>query len=245
MLPHRSPPRLRALVLLVLLLCAAAAAQSATVHLSGPEGALVRMNGQDLGLLPFDAPLELPAGVFEFECRIRGHEQFTKVIVISDRDQWLHVRLRPIPLTRGRAVAGSAIYAGLGQWYMGATVRGWVYFLGETGGLLTALAGELQRSNYSDDYTNYQAKYDSAIVDEEIAYWKQQSQQAYSNMEDMESLRNTGLYVALGSYVVSLLDAWLLFPSVDIGPGTLPPTETSLAPLNFRSGAHAAVVIDF
>ena len=136
---------------------------------------------------------------------------------------------------------------------MGANIRGWIYFLGETGGLLTALAGELQRVNYRDDYVNYQANYDGAFAENEIAYWRQQADQAYRNMEDMENLRNTGLYVALGSYAVSLLDAWLLFPSVDVGPGTLPPTQASAAAftdwpqarMNLGSGAHAAVVIDF
>ena len=245
MLPPASPLRLRAVVLLAILLLTAAAAQAATVQVSGPAGALVRLNGKDLGLLPFAAPLELPAGVYSFECRLQGYEKFEKVVVINDRDQSLHLRLRPLPLTRGRAVGGSAVYAGLGQWYTGATIRGWVYFLGETGGLLTALAGELQRENYKDDYTNAKASYDAAFVESEIAFWKQKADEAYGNLEDMESLRNTGLYVALGSYALSLLDAWLLFPRVDIGPGMVPPTETSLAPLDLGSGTHAAVVIDF
>jgi hypothetical protein len=121
-----------------------------------------------------------------------------------------------------------------------------VYFLGETGGLLTALAGELQRANFRDDYVNFQASYDGAIDESEIVFFKQKADQAYRDMKDMESLRNTGLYVAVGSYVVSLLDAWLLFPSVDVGPGMLPPVETAALPPHDRwLGVHAAVVIDF
>ena len=246
MLPPALPLRLRTLVLFALLLAVAADLPAATVELSGPGGAVVRLNDRDLGPLPLSGPLDLPAGVHTFTCRLRGHETFTKVVVVRDRDQWLHLRLRPIPLKHGSAVAGSAIYAGMGQWYMGARLRGWVYFLGETGGLLTALAGELQRTNFRDDYVNFQASYDGAIDESEIVFFKQKADQAYRDMKDMESLRNTGLYVAVGSYVVSLLDAWLLFPSVDIGPGTLPPTETSLLdPTPWRAGAHAAVVIDF
>lgn len=246
MLPSALPLRLRVLALLVFVLAVAADLPAATVELSGPDGAVVRLNDRDLGPLPLAGPLDLPAGVHTFSCRLRGHETFTKVVVISDRDQWLHLRLRPIPLKHGSAVAGSAIYAGMGQWYMGARLRGWVYFLGETGGLLTALAGELQRANFRDDYVNFQASYDGAIEESEIAFFKQKADQAYRDMKDMESLRNTGLSVAVGAYVVSLLDAWLLFPSVDVGPGMLPPAKTgALAPQDGWMGAHAAVVIDF
>jgi hypothetical protein len=247
MLPCPPLPRSRVPILLFILLAAATvpAARSATVHLFGPEGAQVRIDGRDLGLLPL-APLELGAGVHTIACQKRGYEDLEKTLVVGDRDQRLHVNLRLLPLKRRTAVTGSLLYAGLGQWYSGATVRGWVYFLGETGGLLTAIAGELQRSNYRDDYLNYKASYDVAIVQDDIAFFKQQADQAYADMEDMESLRNTGLYVAAGSYLVSILDAWLLFPSVDVGPGTLPPTGAAAPrPAGADLGAHAAVVIDF
>jgi hypothetical protein len=247
MLPSVTPPRPGAPVLAAALLASLVVgpAIAATVQLSGPEGAAVRLDGTDLGLLPM-AALELPAGVYEIRCRKKGYEDLEKVLLVDDRDGTLHLRLRLLPLKRSRAVTGSLLYAGLGQWYSGATLRGWVYFLGETGGLLTAVAGELQRSNYRDDYLNYQASYESAITAEDIAFYREEADRAYGNMQDMEDLRNTGLYVAAGAYVLSLLDAWLLFPSVDVGPGTLPPVGASAPPdRDAAAGAHAAVVIDF
>jgi hypothetical protein len=250
MLPHRPPPRLQVLALVAsLLLAAAAAAPAATVQFAGPEGAQVRLDGRDLGLLPL-AAVDLPAGVYEIGCRKRGYEDLETMLVVGARDESLHLNLRLLPLQRGRAVTGSLLYAGLGQWYSGATLRGWIYFLGETGGLLTAIAGELQRANFRDDYLTYKARYDSSIVQDDIAFYKQQADQAYDDMLEMEDLRNTGLYVAAGAYVVSLLDAWLLFPSVDVGPGMVPPTESAacrdpLPPTLATAGAHAAVVIAF
>ena len=250
MLPPVSIRPFRAVVLSTLLLLAVAGvATAATVQLSGPAGTSVRLAGSDLGMLPLDAPLELSPGVYEIKARKRGYERFDHILVVRDADEWVHLELRLLPLKRSRAFKGSLLYAGTGQRYMGAGFRGWIYFLGETGGLLTALAGELQRSNYANDYTNFKAQYDIAFLPEEIERFKSLADQSYADMEDMEELRNTGLMVALGSYALSLLDALLLFPSVDVGPGMVAPTTS----LNVRpaltsgmtSGMHAAVTIDF
>jgi hypothetical protein len=237
-------PRLKAFLVFVAVIVTAAAAGAVT----GPYGVPVRVNGKDMGLLPLEAPLDLPAGVHRFECQRRGHEPLTELVIINDRDEELHVRLRPIPLRRGRAVRGSVLYAGLGQWYNGATLRGWVYFTGETVGLLAALAGELQRVNYRDDYRVYKAAYDTSFIPADVEHYRILADQAYSDMNDMADLRDTGLYVALGSWALSLLDAWLLFPSVDAGPGLAPPAAAAMNDLDAGrtfDGVHAAVRIGF
>ena len=246
MLPPVSFRPFRAVALsCFLLLALAAVASAATVQLSGPAGASVRLAGSDLGLMPLDAPLELSPGVYEIEAKKRGYESFKHILVVRDADQWVHVELRLLPLKRSNAVKGSLVYAGLGQFYSGAKFRGWIYFLGETGGLLTAIAGEMQRSNYAEDYTNFKAQYDISTTPSEIERFKHLADQSYADMESMEDLRNTGLMVAAGSYVLSLLDAWLLFPSVDIGPGMIAPTTSLAAPPTMAAGMHAAVTIDF
>ena len=246
MLPSALPRPFRPVALgCCLLLGVAATAPAATVQLSGPVGASVRLAGSDLGMLPLGAPLELAPGVYEIQARKRGYEKYKNILVVRDADEWVHLELRLLPLKRGNAVKGSLVYAGLGQFYNGARFRGWIYWLGETGGLLTALAGELQRSNYANDYTNFKALYDSSFLPDEIERYKRLSSQAYTDMESMEELRNTGLMVALGSYALSLLDAWLLFPSVDIGPGLVTPTTSLAVPPTMTSGMHAAVTIGF
>jgi hypothetical protein len=228
----------RAAVLAGLLTLLAITASAATLHLTGPDGAMVRLDGQDLGPLPLAGPLTLPAGVYELECRARGYKPLTETVTLAEPESWLLLRLRPVPLERSQAVASSLLYAGLGQWYNGAKLRGWVYFAGETGGLLTALAGELQRQNHRDDYLNAKARYDAALLPEDLALWRARTERSYQDLKDMESLRNTGLYVAAGAWALSLLDAWLLFPGADIGPGLVPPgPQASLASDARRAGS--------
>ena len=165
-------------------------------------------------------------------------------MVLDEPAGWVHLRLRPVPLRHKHAMVGSLLYAGVGQWYSGASVRGWVYFLGESAGLLAAMAGEVQRVNYRDDYLNAQAAYEASFLPYDIDLWREKAELAHQDMKDMEDLRDNGLYLAAGAYVVSLLDAWLLFPSVDVGPGTVPP-GSSLDTAGPTPGLHAAVTLSF
>lgn len=220
-------------------------AQAGLVHFSGPVGATVRIDGRDLGVLPL-APQRLPVGVYEVECRARGHEPLTQSVLVPEGDAAVHLRLRPLMLRRSRALTGSLLYAGLGQWYSGARWRGWAYFTGETVGLLTALTGELGRVTKKDDYTNALRTYEQAVEPDQIAFWRRQTAQAYQDLSDMEDLRDTGLMIAGGAWVLSLLDAWLLFPSVDVGPGPVPPATAAMLDLDQRwQGVHAAVTLAF
>jgi hypothetical protein len=244
MLPTAAFRRCWTLLLLGLLL-APASGTAATVHLTGPVGASLRIDGTEVGLLPLAGPVALGPGVYQVRLDARGFEDFSEVLVVREADKVLFWRLRPMPLRRGNAVKGSLVYAGLGQWYSGADIRGWIYFLGETGGWITAIGAELQRSNYKDEYTNFKAQYDSAIDPDQIAFFQSKATESYQDMVDMEELRDTAILVALGSWALSILDAWLLFPSVDIGPGMVPPAETSALMPHREHGLHAAVSLEF
>lgn len=228
-----------------MLLAAVPAAEAATVHFTGPAGAEVSIDGVELGVLPL-APLELPVGSHEVRSQARGYEKLTQALDVSDPTAVMHVRLRMLPLRRSRAVTGSLLYAGLGQRYAGADLRGWVYFAGETIGLMTALGGELSRANEEDEYINAIRNYEAAVSAGQINRWRQEADAAYQNVQDMEDVRNTGLMIAGGAWLLSLLDAWLLTPIVDVGAGAVPPAAASLeAPRESPVGAHAAVTIAF
>lgn len=238
-------PSRRALLTVTALVCLAGTMPSlaATVHLSGPVGADVRLDGHRLGLLPM-ASLDLPLGVYEIECRARGYENLSQSLVITDNDVTLHVRLRPNQIRRSRAIEGSLLYAGVGQRYMGARWRGWLYTVGETVGLLTALSGEIDRQNCKDEYTNAIRQYRQAVSPATIEKWHDKAEEAYADVADAEDVRNMGLMIAAGTWAVSLLDAWLLFPSVDVGPGPVPCTTAATDTPAGRS-LHAAVSIGF
>ncbi len=232
-------------VICVCLVAAAVPASAGQVHLTGPAGASVRVDGHDIGLLPL-APLTLPVGMHEVECRARGHEPLSQTILVPEGDAVVHLRLRPLVLRRSRALTGSLLYAGVGQWYSGATLRGWAYFTGETVGLLTALTGELGRINSKDDYTNAIRSYELAVEPGQIAFWRAEANLLYQDVADMQDLRDLGLMVAAGAWALSLLDAWLLFPSVDVGPGPVPPPPLAVQPApETPRGLHAAVTFAF
>jgi hypothetical protein len=83
--------------------------------------------------------------------------------------------------------------------------------------------------NRRDDYVVLYDAYLGAITDEEIAARRAEAEAAWNQMEDAESLRRTGLLVAAGAVVVSVLDAWLRFPSLETGAGLLPTAAAASA----------------
>lgn len=236
----RSALRLLA-VGLVILCCTGGRAAAATLQISGPPGALVTIGDREVGRLPLPSALALEPGLYHVACRAAGYHDLQEVVVLGEPDDRLHLHLRPLPLERRQAMTAGLFYAGLGQWYRGDRLRGWIYFLGETGGLLAALDGELQRQNHRDEYLNYKARYDEATYPE-VESWRARAEQAYRDMQDMTERRNAGLYVAAGAWVLSLLDAWLFFPRVDIGPGLIPP---SAGAATRPDGLHAGLALTF
>ncbi len=154
-------------------------------------------------------------------------------------------------LSRRTAWTSSVLYAGLGQFYLDKPVRGWFYVAAESAGLLTALAAELQRSDYSDDYL---------VLHGRLRFDHQRRRRPPLQGAGRPGLRQhggrrdscatPGLLVALGAVTVSVLDALITFPGVDAGPGPVPPV-TGFAPGlpvpqgNPLTSVHAAVKLTF
>jgi hypothetical protein len=112
-----------------------------------------------------------------------------------------------------------------------------VYNAVEVGGLLTALAGELQRTNLKSDYLKLADLYNRSVNAEEITSLRGEAEAKYNDMKDMEKLRDTGLLVAGGTIVVSIIDALLSFPSVEAGAGDVP-VDTGALETPWRGTAH-------
>ena len=205
-----------------LALTGTAPAHAATLELAGPDGARLIINDESMSYLPLRSPLQLPAGTYVINCELPGYVPYETTVVLTT-DDWLRLRIRMTPLSRKTAWSANLPVAGLGQFYMGKTTKGWLFLLGEAGGLLTAAAGELQRSDYRKDYLLFKDRYDSALDANDITRYRRLSAQAYQDMEDAESLRNTGLLVAGVAVLLSVADAIFLFPEVEAGPGPVPP----------------------
>lgn len=230
-------------------LLAAAPAPAALLDVTGPRGAALRVNGLDLGTLPLGGPLTLGPGTYLVESELQGFRAYAQTVTLDETDH-RHLLLRFQRLSRRTAWTSSVLYAGLGQFYLDKPVRGWIYAAAETGGLLTALAGELRRSDLRKDYLVLQDAYDSTINADEAAYYRTEAEQTYAEMEDAEKVRDTGLLVALAAIGLSVADALLTFPDVDAGPGPVPPL-TGYAPelpgprAGGLTSVHAAVKLTF
>ena len=80
---------------------------------------------------------------------------------------------------------------------------------------------ELQRSNYRKDYLLLYEKYKQQInFAESSTNYRQEALAAFTDMEDMEQLRDTGFLVAGSAVALSILDSLLLFPSFEAGMGS-------------------------
>lgn len=200
----------------------AGSSQAAILELSGPAGASVTINGLERGYFPLEHPLDLGPGTYLVECSLPGYKDYQWSIFLADEADWKRLHVRMTRLSRKTAVFSNILFAGLGQHYLDKSARGYFYNLAEAGGLITALLGEAGRANYRNDYLLLKDKYDSAFGANELAYYKEQTEKAYQDMEDMTELRDTGLMVAGGAIVLSMLDALIFFPSFDAGPGPGP-----------------------
>lgn len=215
------PLRIPALLAAALVLAAGAAA-AGTLEITGPAGVAVTVNGQEIGILPLDGPVGTQVGEYRIEASHPGFVDFEQTVYFFAELDVHRITVRLLPLSRKTAWSSSILYAGLGQFYLGHDTRGWIYATAETAGLLTALYGELQRSNHRSDFNAIQAEYDQTFNGDEARALRAQLEQAHADMEKAEDLRNTGLMVAVVAIGVSVVDALISFPDVETGPGLVP-----------------------
>jgi hypothetical protein len=212
--------------------CGDGPAAAATLELLGPDGAAVQVNGQSVGVFPLAEALILRPGEYVVTCRRRGCIPFEDTVVLQDDEDRIRLRVRLIPLNRTTAVTSSLLLAGLGQHYEGRPIEGWLMTAVEIGGLVTALSGEATYLNRRDDYELLLDDYRRAVSELEILRLRGEAEEMFARMKDAEDQRDTGLLVAAGAVVVSVLDAWLRFPSVEAGPGTVVPAQAAGAQEN-------------
>lgn len=245
---HRNaPPRRRFHIVTILLALAAClvggSASAASLTVEGGFGTAVTIDGESLGTLPLDGPVEIPAGVHLVRAERRGFQPLDREILLEEGGS-LRLQLRLVPLSRKDAITYSFLLAGAGQRYLGRDEFGWALTVLEIGGLLTALVSEAEYQNSRDDYLVAYDSYMNAVGNDEISHWRATADAAYADMEDAESLRNTALLAAGGAVLVSVLDSWLRFPGVEAGPGPVPPAGMAAAAAK-PAGLHVCCSIPF
>ena len=244
-------PKLRGpnptILVLVAAILSTAPASAATLDLSGPAGAVVTLDGEPLGVMPLQAPIEIGMGEHRITSTLTGAHTFDTVLQIIDDAQIVHLQVRFIPLSRWRAATSSLLLAGSGQRYesrprMGAALTGI-----EVVGLLSALMSELQVQNSRDDYLLARDAYAGAVSSTEINRWRTAAATSHDDMLRAADRRDLGLAVAVGAVAVSVLDAWFRFPALDAGVDlkTVGPFDSTRAPAGLAPRAHVALTLNF
>ena len=209
-------------VIAVLLLFLGGPAAAATLLLTGTPGAAVTLDGVRLGVLPLDGPVTLDEGGHLLKAERRGMMPFTTMIDVPEADAVVRENVRMTPLSRRDAVGYSLVCAGLGQRYEGRRMLGWILTAVEAGGLLTAIAADASVNNHKGEYLLAMDSYRQAVLPADVAYYRAQAADAHAKAGDAADLRDTAALAAGGAVIISMLDAWLRFPSVDAGAGTAP-----------------------
>lgn len=224
-LAHPCRRRCGALVLaaVTVLVSWGGAAAAVRIELTGPALARVYVDGVAAGILPLEQPLELEAGLHELRVELPGHQDFRDELRLNGDEQVVRIHARLLRKTRAKAISSNLLLAGLGQHYMGSPGRGYLYGTAEIVGLLAAIYGEVDRSNHRSDYLVARGNYETAFDADEVERWRGETERTYNDMKDMETLRDGGLAIAVGAILVSMLDAWLLFPEVAASPQPVVP----------------------
>ena len=219
----------RGLACLALISSWAYGAGAATLELTGPAGATVSLNDRPLGQFPLaESSLELPPGHYTIRCQLRGYVPYEQIVRADVGQQWQRLSVRMVPLSKRTAWTSNILLAGLGQHYVGHNFRGYVYNVAEVGGLLTAITGELKRSDLEKDYLKIVDLYESSLDAEEIFQYSEAADAKYDEMKEAEEQRDLGLMVAGGAILISIADVLLTFPNATAGGGPVPLATSSL-----------------
>lgn len=219
-------------------------AGAATLQLTGTEGARVSLNGEFLGTFPLHRTLELEPGLYVVRSELVGHAPYEAELRLEGPDDWLRWDVRLDRLRRRHAMLAGLLLAGSGQRYLGRPTAGWILTGLEVGGLLAGLFGELAVQNHRDDYLLLRARYEAAVTETEIRYYREEAAAALADAQDAKRVRDGGLIVAGASVVLGLLDAWIAFPSVAAGPGSAPVVDGPQLGGDAGPGAAALAAAD-
>ncbi len=253
-LPRLSAPSftLAAAFMAATVLAPAPQVSAATLHLAGPAGATVSLNGSFIGFLPLPEPLTLPPGHYDLSCEMPGRIPHRESLDLARNDDWRHITVRLLPYSKRTAVLSNIAMAGLGPRYLGHSTRGWAYSAVEAGGVLVALGSEINRGNAQKEYLLAMDAYNHALDARDIATLRAAADAKYQDTKNAANMRDLGLTAAIGAIIVSMIDAWLSFDGVAAGAGELPATGAQVStaaggPMSL-SGApsfHSAVRLSF
>jgi hypothetical protein len=199
---------------IIFFLLLAGIATASTVTITGQAGLTVQLDGATLGTLPLE-PLNIQSGNHTLSVAQHGFEPFIRNFSAGSKNDIITINIVLTKIIRKEAILYSLTFAGLGQRYQNKPVLGWTLTAIEAGGLLMGLLSEMEMKNNNKDYLVAKSSYDLAVNEEDIAYWRAETESIYQSISDTEALRNSSLAIATGAVLVSLLDVIFRAPSFD------------------------------
>lgn len=205
----RSPILRGALVLAAIACLLPAASRGATLDVIGPPGAEIVLEGEVLGILPLAEPIELPHGrLLLIYVRKPGHITHEEQVFLERVETEKTVEVELLALSRGTAVAISALLAGSGQFYQGRKTAGWIQLSLQATAWGSAIYGELVFKDKRDEYESLDQQYQDALVPSEIERLRAERDEKWNELKDAESWRNWSLAAVAAIAAYSAFDAW-------------------------------------
>lgn len=182
---------------------------------TNPQGALVRLSGDLVisGVTPvrFDRRL---SGQYRVEILRDGYEKYRSTAYFSEtQSSQLDVSL--VPKTRIKAFVRSLAIPGWGQRYYGNNLKSALYFLGTAGGAAGYLFFKNDYDNKVDDYNLRKQAYEDETLWSRLPALEAELREAQERAHDAEEWVNISAGVAVGFYVLNLMDTFLFFPQFD------------------------------
>jgi len=180
---------------------------------SAPPGAVVELVGEHVfrGVTPWRLDRGL-SGTYELFAYKDGYEKWEGYALLSStrRDSVFIKMTRKTSLYAG---IRSGIVPGWGQYYTEQRMKGTLFFLAEAAAVAAVIYADGQRTDAQNDVNDAWRKYAAADTEEGIKAALAERDRLYDELEKWHNNRKRWSYVAVGVWLVNVLDAAILFPT--------------------------------
>jgi len=175
-----------------------------------PNDAFIYLNGRLLDQVPASG-LKLFPGDYHLSASRPGYEGQLKRVQITP-NEGISLQLELPPKTKQKAMLRSLLFPGLGQRYGEKYTRQYVFSILEISTLAGILISDLIYDAKVEDYTTSRDEYLNAISEASIISSKLAMDDAYNDLETVKNWRQTFVVAAVGTWILSILDAAIFKP---------------------------------
>lgn len=181
-----------------------------------PPGALVTINGKDIGPAPVKNHT-VTEGDYKITVTMNGYERYTENVTIgAGSPAELSYTLKPIDYRK--IVRKSLVFPGSGQLYAGRRTKGAFITILQVasigGAVVTSLNASSARSDYDDAYNAYKR----ASTSGDISDARDEMNRKYDTVSSAKTLQLYLIGVVAAVYAYNIIDAALFEPKIEVRP---------------------------